>query len=137
MTHEAMVGKENVLLNNAASDHEVIPFASIRDRITACVNKAIDSETASLEKSAYNSRKMKELTSKISHKCVQSAQDISNDFKFVAQCVGALKSDGMNLLSNSSCVWDANVDGNCMVRWENKSAIFVVYIWGLQLYSSA
>ena len=49
----------------------------------------------------------------------------------IASCMIMPKSEGLALHQNDACLWDAQSDGHCLVRWENKALVCVVKIYGI------
>mmetsp|Transcript_7263 Transcript_7263/g.8768 ORF Transcript_7263/g.8768 Transcript_7263/m.8768 type:complete len:142 (-) Transcript_7263:444-869(-) len=128
--------KENKNLNNInkknsdkMKDKEKIPFASIRDQVDTLIRKIVDTELKPVE--AYHASKLQSLSSSITSKAVGDLSMISEDFKFVVNCVITSKTDGFGMHSSNSCVWDSTLDGHYLFRWENKSIISIVKVFGL------
>lgn len=57
-----------------------------------------------------------------------TAQDKA--FKYLVTCT-LMQKTGAGLHAATSCYWDASTDGSCTVKWENKTMICAVSVFGL------
>ena len=63
-----------------------------------------------------------------------SLTKLQKPFKYIVTCV-ILEKIGAGLSLVSSCYWDKKIEieGNCTLRWENKTICIIVNVFGLSM----
>jgi len=82
--------------------------------------------------STYQQSKIDAWTNQVAETCLGKLAAIEKAFKYTVTVMMTQKA-GAGLHAASSCYWDANTDGSCTVRWENKTMHCAVTVFGLAL----
>lgn len=85
-----------------------------------------------LDGKEYSDGKAAKWTEKISEETIKTLSIRNKHFKFLATCFIIQKSEG-GLSIGSSCFWDHNNDGNCVVRWENDFMVCILSLFGTRI----
>ncbi|CAG0916041.1 unnamed protein product [Notodromas monacha] len=80
----------------------------------------------------YNGSKVGELTNELVSKTLARFTSLSKPFKYVVTCVIA-QANATGLHANAQTYWDSETDGSCSVRWESKTIICLVSVFGMKI----
>eukprot|EP00049_Salpingoeca_infusionum_P023403 m.11941 g.11941 ORF g.11941 m.11941 type:complete len:114 (+) comp5784_c0_seq2:120-461(+) len=91
-----------------------------------------ESVEQSIGQNSYQHSKVNQWTSNVVEQCLKRLTALGKPFKYIVNCV-TLQKTGAGLHMASSCFWDNSTDGSCTVRWENKTMIVIVSVFGLSI----
>eukprot|EP00123_Amoebidium_parasiticum_P012534 comp21429_c0_seq1/m.29538 comp21429_c0_seq1/g.29538 ORF comp21429_c0_seq1/g.29538 comp21429_c0_seq1/m.29538 type:complete len:116 (-) comp21429_c0_seq1:554-901(-) len=100
------------------------PFEKVNNAVKEVVNSMLQ------HSSAYNHTTVNDLIRDITEKTLTDLKALSLNYKLIVTCTIAQKSGG-GLHSTTASHWDGSTDGMCTVRWENKSMVCIVNVFGL------
>ncbi|XP_045465232.1 dynein light chain Tctex-type 1-like [Harmonia axyridis] len=80
----------------------------------------------------YQHAKVDKWTTEIVEACTFELTNFMKPYKYILSC-SIMQKNGAEIHTANSCFWDNNTDGSCTVRWENKTIICIVSIYGLAM----
>lgn len=104
-----------------------VPFNSLSDRICPLVNSKV---AALLETKEFSDQEVPEWTTTLSQEVTDSLKELDPDFKYCVNCVIIQKGE-RGLFLSSANFSDPNTDGNLTIKWENKTLVCVMIIFGI------
>ncbi|CAG0887001.1 unnamed protein product [Cyprideis torosa] len=90
----------------------------------------LDAVENTLGQNSYNAGKMQQWTNSVTEKVLQQLAKLQKPFKYVVTCVIIQKTGG-GVHTASTCFWDPTTDGVCNVRWDNKTMLCLVSVYGV------
>uniref|UniRef100_A0A1I8HD51 Protein kinase domain-containing protein n=1 Tax=Macrostomum lignano TaxID=282301 RepID=A0A1I8HD51_9PLAT len=84
----------------------------------------------------YSHNKVGQWTSSVIEQCVNQLTRLGKPFKYIVTCL-VMQKNGAGLNTASSCYWDSQTDGSCIIKWENKSMYVIVSVFGLAMAADA
>ncbi|XP_017278667.1 dynein light chain Tctex-type 1 isoform X1 [Kryptolebias marmoratus] len=97
------------------------------------VDKIInDSVETTIGGNAYQHNRVNQWTTSVVEQCLSQLSKLGKPFKYIVTCV-IMQKNGAGLQTASTCYWDSSTDGNCVVKWENKSMYCIVNVFGLAI----
>merc|ERR1739848_717933 len=82
--------------------------------------------------SSYQQSKIDSWTNQVVEASLGKVAALEKAFKYTVTAT-LMQKTGAGLHAASSCYWDANTDGSCTVRWENKTMHCAVTVFGLAI----
>ncbi|XP_062324742.1 dynein light chain Tctex-type 1-like [Osmerus eperlanus] len=101
--------------------------AFVVDDINTIVKDAVET---TIGNNNYQQSRIHQWTSSIVETSLNQLSKLGKPFKYIVTCI-ILQKNGAGLHTASSCFWDSTMDGSCIVRWENKTTLCVVNVFGL------
>ncbi|XP_077443836.1 dynein light chain Tctex-type 1 isoform X1 [Stigmatopora argus] len=89
-----------------------------------------DSIETTIGTSSYQHFRVNQWSTTIVEQCLSQLCKLGKPFKYIVTCV-IMQNNGAGLQTASSCYWDNATDGNCAIKWENKSMCCIVSVFGL------
>ena len=80
--------------------------------------------------SSFQSSKIDAWTNQVIEQTLARLTGLDKAFKYLTTCA-IMQKTGAGLHAATSCYWDASTDGSCTVKWENKTMICSVTVFGL------
>lgn len=106
-----------------------ICFSKVIGQINNDLNKLIEK---SLDKKEYNHSEARVWTNQIVQKALKFLSDFNSNFKYIVNCVIMQKSE-CSLSINRSVLWDADLDGEATINYENDEILCVLNIYGISI----
>ncbi|CAM4898947.1 unnamed protein product [Rotaria socialis] len=83
-----------------------------------------------LNRNKFNEDNVNSWTRQIVDRCQQSLLEIHNSFKTIITAMIIPKSEE-NIHMSNACLWDYEVDGSTIIKWENNSMYCIVSAFAL------
>ncbi|KAG6929600.1 dynein light chain Tctex-type 1 [Chelydra serpentina] len=99
------------------------------EEVSNIIKEAIESAIGG---NAYQHSKVNQWTTSVVEQTLSQLTKLGKPFKYIVTCV-IMQKNGAGLHTASSCFWDNTCDGNCTVRWENKTMYCIVSAFGLAI----
>lgn len=80
----------------------------------------------------YDQSRVNNWTTTVVEACTSELTKLLKPYKYIVTCT-IMQKNGAGLHTASSCYWDNSSDGNCTVRWENKTMFCIVSVYGLAI----
>ncbi|XP_061590756.1 dynein light chain Tctex-type 1-like [Cololabis saira] len=80
----------------------------------------------------YKHSRVDQWTASVMEQSLSQLNKLGKPFKYIVNCIIMQKS-GAGLQIENACFWDNSADGSCTVRWENKTMICIVTVFGLAM----
>ncbi|XP_074551095.1 dynein light chain Tctex-type 3 [Halichoeres trimaculatus] len=78
----------------------------------------------------YDQSKVNQWTANIVEHSLTHLVKQGRPFKYIVNCA-IMQKTGAGLHTANSCYWDTTTDGNCTVRWENRTMYCVVSVFAV------
>ena len=112
-----------------SSGNEVFDFGAVQEECTAAVKRIVGE---ALQGKTYEARNAKGMVDSVNRVVLEEMQRMSPNFKFIANTI-ICENVGGGIHVESACFWNASSDGSIVVKWENKSMICIVTMFGLAI----
>lgn len=99
----------------------------VADDVSTLVQETIEQI---LGGSSYQSSKIDAWTNSVIEQVLARLTALDKAFKYMVSATLQQKT-GAGLHAATSCYWDASTDGSCTIKWENKTMICAVTVFGL------
>ncbi|XP_025036442.1 dynein light chain Tctex-type 1 isoform X1 [Pelodiscus sinensis] len=99
------------------------------DEVSNIIKEAVE---GAIGGNAYQHSKVNQWTTSVVEQTLSQLTKLGKPFKYIVTCV-IMQKNGAGLHTASSCFWDNTSDGNCTVRWENKTMYCIVSAFGLAI----
>ena len=99
----------------------------IADDVQTLVTETIENV---LGGSTYQTSKIDSWTNLVMETTLAKLTGLDKAFKYLVTCT-LMQKTGAGLHGATSCYWDASTDGSCTIKWENKTMVCAVTVFGL------
>lgn len=96
------------------------------DEVITAVKESIEQ---TIGDQVYQQKMINKWTNTVIEECLTKLCNMAKPFKYVVTCA-IMQKVGAGFHGASSCYWDNATDGNCTVRWENKTMYVIITVFG-------
>ncbi|XP_029459487.1 dynein light chain Tctex-type 3-like [Rhinatrema bivittatum] len=99
------------------------------DEASSIVKECVDVILGGL---SYDPEKINQWMAAVVEQCLTHLVKLGKMYKYIVSCT-VMQKTGAGLHTASSCFWDNRTDGNCTVRWENRTMYCVVNVFAVAI----
>eukprot|EP00919_Chromeraceae_sp_WS-2016_P076721 GHVR01181387.1.p1 GENE.GHVR01181387.1~~GHVR01181387.1.p1 ORF type:complete len:113 (+),score=18.88 GHVR01181387.1:89-427(+) len=109
------------------SDDKSLTFLSIKEPANKILKNTVESV---LSTATYNPKEVQTWVDALTQGIVEKLQELNSSFKYIVSSV-ILQRSNSGFHCSSTCFWDFVSDGSLTFRWENKTMICIVTVFGV------
>uniref|UniRef100_A0A0G4HAI0 Dynein light chain Tctex-type 1 n=1 Tax=Chromera velia CCMP2878 TaxID=1169474 RepID=A0A0G4HAI0_9ALVE len=111
------------------SDGKAVSFLAIKEQANKAIKSTVDNI---LGTATYNPKEVQTWVDAMAQGIVEKLTDLNGNFKYIVSSI-ILQRSHAGFHCSTTCYWDYNTDGSLTFRWENKSMLCIITVFGVAL----